>query len=232
MKVFLAADWVNLILVSWKASPAVLEPHLPDGTRLDDYHGDVFMSFVAFEFRNTRVWGLKVPFHVNFPEMNLRFYVKANGKRGVVFIRELVPNPAIALVARWLYNEPYASCSMQAISDVSEASIRVRHTLRHKGKQYRVEVVGTNAPIIPGTESLEHFLKEHDLGYGKSRVGNILTYRVEHPQWSTYSIQEYRCDVDFGEVYGSKWSFLSSQEPANVLLARGSEVKVFEPVGE
>ena len=231
MKVLLTADWVNLILVSWKVSPAVLEPHLPDGTRLDNYHGDAFISFVAFEFRNTKVLGLKVPFHVNFPEINLRFYVNAHGKRGVVFIREFVPSPAIALVARWLYNEPYTACPMQAISDVSEESIRVRYALRYKDKQYLMEVIGANAPIIPGTKSLDHFLKEHELGYGRSHAGNTLTYRVEHPEWSTYSIQEYRCDVDFGKVYGSQWSFLSSQEPANVLLAKGSEVKVFKPVG-
>ena len=231
MKIFLTADWVNLILVSWKVDQTVLESHLPRGTRLDEYYRDVFVSFVAFEFRNTRVRGLTVPLHVNFPEINLRFYAKADGKRGVVFIHELVPSPAAVLVARWLYNEPYASCPMRASSDVSGESIRVRYAFRYQGTPYQVEAVGQNAPFTPSAESLEHFLKEHELGYGMSRAGTTLTYRVEHPHWSIYPIQEYHCDVEFGRIYGDQWSFLGSQKPANVMLARGSGVKVFEPVG-
>ena len=230
MNIFLTADWVNLIIVSWRVAPAVLEPYLPPGTTLDEYHGDVFISCVAFEFRQTRVRGLTVPLHVNFPEINLRFYAKASGKRGVVFLRELVPSPAIVLVARWLYHEPYASCPMRATSDLSGPCISVRHAFRYKGTPYRVEAVGQNAPFVPSVESLEHFLKEHERGYGTSRRGTMLTYRVEHPRWSVYPIQEYRCDVKFGRVYGDQWAFLEDQRPANVMLAQGSGVSVFEPV--
>ena len=49
--------------------------------------------------------------------MNLRFYVRRKSpdgwRRGVVFIRELVPRPAIALIARAFYGENYIAVPMK-----------------------------------------------------------------------------------------------------------------------
>lgn len=229
MNAFLTAQWINLILVSWKVAPSLLEPHLPRGTILDDYQGSVFVSLVAFEFRQTRVKGLSIPWHVNFPEVNLRFYVKGPKGRGVVFLREFVPSPAIVLVARWRYHEPYAACPIRAVSHLSGGALHAQYRLRRGGRSYRIEATGEATPLVPGAESLEHVLKEHERGYGRTPQGDTLMYRVTHPAWELYPIQAFHCDVDFGAVYGDAWSGLSAQPPANVMLSRGSAVTVFEP---
>src|SRR5450432_2463378 len=101
--VFLKAEWNNLIMASYTIEPALLKPYLPRYTELDFYNGNTYVSLVGFMFNNTRIPGMKIPFHVNFEEVNLRFYVryKDNGewKRGVVFIKEIVPKLAISYVA-------------------------------------------------------------------------------------------------------------------------------------
>ena len=60
--------------------------------------------------------GVKIPFHVNFEEVNLRFYVKRleNGvyKKGVVFIKEIVPKSALTFVAKMVYDENYETLPM------------------------------------------------------------------------------------------------------------------------
>lgn len=113
MRPFLTAEWKNLILVSWAIDPSLLEARISQGTELDSHEGNTYVSLVAFEFLNTRVRGVAIPGHRDFIEVNLRFYVRRDDRRGVVFIKEIVPKPMIAWVARTVYGEPYEtwSCS-------------------------------------------------------------------------------------------------------------------------
>src|SRR5471030_1643955 len=104
--VFLTAEWRHLAMLNYEINPQILAPFVPIGTELDFWDGKAFVSVVGFLFQNTRVLGIPIPFHRNFEEVNLRFYVrrKAEGewRRGVVFVKELVPRWAIAATARAL----------------------------------------------------------------------------------------------------------------------------------
>src|ERR1700733_4846171 len=108
-KRFLQAQWTNLLMLNYEVDPEILKPYLPPATELDLWQGKALVSMVGFLFKNTRVFGVKWPLHVNFEEVNLRFYVRHfNGtewKRGAVFISEIVPKRVISLMANTLYNE-------------------------------------------------------------------------------------------------------------------------------
>src|SRR5437867_5754320 len=98
-------------MLTWRVDPALLRPFVPHGTELDLWNGHALVSLVGFRFRRTRVLGVAVPFHVNFDEVNLRMYVRAERdgevRHGVTFLREVVSLPLVALVARGMYDEPY-----------------------------------------------------------------------------------------------------------------------------
>src|SRR5262245_39598094 len=114
---FLTAHWCDLAMLNYEVSPAVLSDLIPAGTELDSWGGHTFVSMVGFRFLRTRVLGLAVPGHSNFDEVNLRFYVRRNAhdgwRRGVVFVKEIVPHRAIAWLARALYNENYVALPMR-----------------------------------------------------------------------------------------------------------------------
>ncbi len=115
---FLTAEWRNLIFANYAIDRRVLEPLVPYGTELDEFEGVCYGSLVGFYFQKVRLFGqLSVPFHREFEEFNLRFYVQrkteTGWKRGVVFVKEIVPKLAITLVARTLYGEPYATHPMR-----------------------------------------------------------------------------------------------------------------------
>src|SRR5262245_9199655 len=114
---FLTAEWRYLAMINYEVDPAILHPYIPRGTELDRWQGRTFVSLVGFLFLKTRVLGLWVPFHSDFEEVNLRFYVRRRApdgwRRGVVFIREVVPRRAIATVARVFYNENYVARRMR-----------------------------------------------------------------------------------------------------------------------
>src|SRR5881227_3140759 len=100
---FFSAEWRYLAMLNYEIDPAILRPLVPAGTELDGWGGVVYVSMVGFLFLRTRVLGVSIPGHRNFEEVNLRFYVrrKVDGawRRGVVFVKEIVPRRAIAAVA-------------------------------------------------------------------------------------------------------------------------------------
>src|SRR5579871_3872040 len=110
--IFLTAEWRNLLLFNYAVDPGLLASLVPRGTGIDPFEGVAFISLVAFEFNRTHLRGFAVPFHQAFEEVNLRFYVRRGEKRGVVFIRELVPKRAVAAIARLIFNENYSYAPM------------------------------------------------------------------------------------------------------------------------
>jgi uncharacterized protein len=104
-------------MLNYVVDPRLLAPLVPLGTELDFENGETFLSLVGFLFLDTRLLGLPIPMHRDFEEVNLRFYVRRKSadtwRRGVVFIRELVPRRAIAFLARACYGENYVALPMK-----------------------------------------------------------------------------------------------------------------------
>ncbi|MFO0879694.1 MAG: DUF2071 domain-containing protein [Gemmataceae bacterium] len=223
---FLTAEWRNLFLVTYAVPPALLAKRLPPGLDLDTRDGSAFVSLVAFEFLNTRVMGIGWPGYRNFGELNLRFYVRHGQERGVVFIREFVPQTFVAWVARVLYNEPYLAAPIVAERHEHPDRIDMRYRLTYAGRTHHIAVTGARPAFRPSDDSLEHFFKEHHWGFGVTRAGKPIRYEVQHPVWDVYPVQNYSLDVDFGAVYGPEWAFLGTAKPFSTVLAVGSEIAV------
>lgn len=223
---FLTARWCNLGLITYEVDQALLRPVLPPGCEPDLLDGRAFASFVMFDFLDTRVRGIRWPGHVNFPEINLRCYVRSGGDRGVCFIREMVPRRLIAWIARAVYNEPYIATRMSSRTTEDAHGIEALHRFWFAGRWHSAAIRGRRPPIRPPSDSVEHFFKEHTWGFGRARSGLLRRYRVHHPVWDIYPDAEVELDVDFAAVYGPSWGGLNRDRPFSVIFAAGSEVSV------
>lgn len=228
MKKFLTANWQNLIMANYEVEPNLLAEFVPQGTALDFYEGKCFASLVAFNFVNTKVLGVSVPYHIDFEEVNLRFYVKSETKeetrRGVVFVKEIVPRPAIAWIARAFYGEPYETWKMGHAHAENELSY-----FWSKGDcQNSITVEFDSSLGVPAENSHAEFIIEHYWGYTKRDINRTDEYKVEHPKWEIFDVTYAEIDIDFGFTYGERFDFLTDTEPASVLLAKGSEVAVYK----
>lgn len=232
-RVFLTAEWRDLIIASYAVDPGLLEKRLPPGLELDLFEGRAVCSLVGFRFLNTRVLGVTWPGYVNFPEINLRFYVleKSGEKRGVVFVRELVTSRFVAAVARGLYNEPYSKARISERVEKGGDSARVGYEFAIDGGVGRMSVEADAAAAVPGEDSAEHWFKEHQWGYGVTRRGMALRYEVRHPVWACHRVRSAVIDVDWGRVYGAEWAGMRSAKPLSVVLAAGSEIAVLGAEG-
>ena len=232
---FLTADWRYLALLNYEIDAALLQPLVPAGTELDDWQGRTFVSVVGFLFLDTRVLGIPIPFHRNFEEVNLRFYVRHRGpegwRRAVVFVRELVPRAAIAFTARTVYGEQYVSVPMTHAIEFANGNdgqpTRVTYGWRFNGRENRIDVrvQGDAHSLEPGSQ--EEFIAEHYWGYTRGRDGATREYRVEHAPWRVWTGADARLDCDAAGLYGSQFVDCLRSTPASAYLADGSSVTVF-----
>ncbi len=228
---FLTARWVDLGIVTYAVDPSLVAPFMPPGLEPDvwpAFAGQALVSLVAFDFLDTRVKGIRIPGHVNFPEVNLRFYVRdpRTSDQGVCFIRELVPRHAIAWVAKRIYNEPYQVATMRSrVEEVGEIR-RIEHHFTVRGCQSSLIVSGSATRRIPPEGDLARFLTQKLFGFGRDHKGRTLRYRVDHPVWELHDRAVADVNVDFARVYGSAWRILNDARPVSVVLAKGSEVRV------
>lgn len=215
-------------MANYEVDPELLADRVPMGTEIDLHEGRCFVSLVGFMFLDTRVMGFLVPFHVNFEEVNLRFYVKHDTgeevRRGVVFVKEIVPKSAIAAVARTLYGEPYERWKMSNYRDGEH----VRYTWEKGGCTNTISVKRGETLGVPTSGSHGEFIIEHYWGYTKRGGNRTDEYKVEHPKWELYEAAEPHIDVDLGATYGEKFAFLTNTEPYSVLLAKGSDIAVYK----
>ncbi|MBB4803767.1 uncharacterized protein YqjF (DUF2071 family) [Flavobacterium nitrogenifigens] len=227
---FLKAEWKNLALFNYEVDAKILEKYLPAGTEIDIWNNKCYVSLVGFMFQNTKVLGLKVPFHVDFEEVNLRFYVKRfeNGewKRGVVFIKEIVPKKAITFIANTLYQEHYETQKMRHEIHENENTNTFIYQWKNDKEWNTIEIETKKDLSQIEIDSEAEFITEHYFGYTKIDEKTTFEYEVTHPRWEQMKVLNHRVDIDFEKNYGSDFTFLQTQKPISVFLAKGSKITV------
>jgi uncharacterized protein len=231
-KEFLTAEWKHLAMLNFEVEPSLLLPFVPSGTELDRWNGKLLVSVVGFLFLKTRVFGVPIPFHRDFEEVNLRFYVRCKAddgwRRGVVFIKEIVPRSAIALTARALYNEPYLALAMShQIVSKSGRMQSIKYSWHFHGRENSLAIRTRGEPQHVQEGSEAEFITEHYWGYNTQRTGETLEYQVEHPCWRFYDVADAKLDCDIAGLYGKQFCDSLDCKPASSFLAEGSEVTVY-----
>ena len=227
---FLTAEWRKLAIANYKIDPTVLAPYVPKGTELDLWQDRCYVSLIGFRFINTKVLGLKIPGHVNFEEVNLRFYVRrqvgVEWRRGVVFIKEIVPKYAITWVANTLYQEHYETCPMRSNWDVGPNQQHITYEWKRGSEWQKIAVQASSQgqDLVAGSE--EEFITEHYWGYAAPNQRKTNEYEVTHPRWQVYPVESYDIELDFATNYGQDFAFLQEQAPTSVMLAEGSAITV------
>jgi uncharacterized protein YqjF (DUF2071 family) len=226
---FLTANWRYLVMLNFAVDPEVLKPLVPSGTELDFYDGQTFLSVVGFLFLDTRVMGLPIPRHRDFEEVNLRFYVRRQSldqwRRGVAFIRELVPRRAIALIARTFYGEPYSAMPMRHSLEHQDGRVSAEYQWRRGTCWETLGMTATGQSRPSDQGSHEEFITEHYWGY-TARRGGLSEYQVEHPRWKVWTAETWKFEADVATLYGPQFVEALSAPAVSAFIAEGSHIQV------
>lgn len=234
-KPFLTAAWRFLVMANYDIDPALLAPWVPHGTELDPFEGRALISVVGFLFQDTKIKGYTVPWHRNFEQVNLRFYVKkrhqGGWRRGVVFLRELVGKRAVVWIAKRCYGEPYRRVPIEhriVTRPLSGSVMEVAYRWWITSQENRLHAQFQGAPQFPVEATEPHFIIEHYWGYTTRTTGITQEYQVTHPPWRIWVPTSY--EVAFpsaASLWGRDVADVVTQKPRSVLVSEGSSVVVF-----
>src|SRR5438477_1094916 len=226
---FLTANWRYLAMLNFVVDPKIVAPLVPPGTELDFENGETFLSVVGFLFLDTRILGLPIPLYRDFEEVNLRFYVRKKSadtwRRGVVFVRELVPRRAIAVVARAFYGEKYLALPMKHEIEHVDLRLNVEYSWRRGRKWESLKMTASVEPQIIPAGSHADFITEHYWGYTCVRA-RCSEYRVERPRWKIWNAEKFELRADITALYGEQFAETLSQPPRSAFIDDGSPISV------
>ena len=227
--IFLRAEWANLIMLNYAVDAALLESFVPPGTQLDEFNGKTYVSLVGFEFNRSRVLGVRIPFHQSFEEVNLRFYVKRSSRRGVVFVRELVPKYAVATIARIAFGENYSRVAMSRHAETLVGDdLRVEYRWGRREQCCSMQIETEGAAFLPPDGSDSQFITEHYWGYAVQPDGSCLEYEVQHPRWRVRRAKRAVLSGSLAPFYGVDFAKTLSRTPDSAFLAEGSDVAIMK----
>lgn len=211
---FLSAEWRKLAIANYVVDKTILQKYLPYKTELDTWNGDCYASLIGFMFLKTKLKDLPIPFHQNFEEVNIRFYVryKDNGiwKRGVTFNKEIVPKHALTFVANTIYKEPYETMPMKHSWALDNNKLEVEYNWKKvRWNSFKITADATQLPLLKNSK--EEFINEHYWGYTQAGPNLCSAYEVQHPRWNMYKVLDHSIDVDFEKIYGAEFSFLKNK---------------------
>jgi uncharacterized protein YqjF (DUF2071 family) len=229
---FLTAEWNNIVMLNYAVDASLLERFVPAGTELDLFEGKSYLSLIGFEFKRTRLFGFPIPFHGSFEEVNLRFYVKRSSRRGVAFIRELVPRYAVAAVARLAFNENYSCVPMahRIEAGANGGVAKAEYVWRAGRERFGMRIETEGVSFLPQEGSASQFITEHYWGYAGQPDGGCLEYEVQHPRWCVWTARRAGFSGNANSLYGPEIAQVLMHDPDSAFLAKGSSVTVFKGV--
>jgi uncharacterized protein len=178
--------WSELLLAHWPAEAAALQPIVPPGVSLDTFDGQAWLSVVPFQMSHVRLRALPtIPTTGTFPELNLRTYVTAGGKPGILFLSLDASSRLAVWGARRFFHLPYyhARMSMQRTGDmITYASQRAGRGERSVAVHVSYQPTGPAAIATPGT--LDDWLTARYCLYTVDGAGRTVRAEVQHAPWA------------------------------------------------
>jgi uncharacterized protein YqjF (DUF2071 family) len=174
--------WHDLLFAHWPMPAEAVESTLPAGVELDLFDGDAWIGIVPFRMTNVAPRGVpSLPGISEFPEINVRTYVKARGRSGVYFFSLDAANALAVRAARLLLNLPYYRASIAVTRRAGEIEFESRRDGGSATFHATYEPLGE--PFVPMRGSLEYFLTERYCLYHFNRRGVPYRLDIHHPPW-------------------------------------------------
>jgi uncharacterized protein YqjF (DUF2071 family) len=232
----MTAWWRDLAFFNYELEPTLLTARVPPGTELDLWHGRALVSLIGLRFLNLRVRGFPVPGHMGFEQINLRFYVKqplGNGdwRRGVVFIKEMVPKALIVPLARLMFGEPYLRRPTRHTAEPADGGrgFQVRYEWKEQNSWHGMTGRGTGQPSVFAPGSVEEFVTERYSGYNYHRSRGTAEFRTQHPPWLLWPLHDAHLTGNAADIVAPELAAHLRRPPHSAFMAQGSAVAVFPP---
>lgn len=215
----LSQIWQNLLFIHWEVSFEQLRSVVPESLEIDTYDGKAWIAIVPFDMKKVTFNGIPpVPMLSDFPEINVRTYVKHGEKPGVWFFSLDVPSKFAVWTARTFFHLPYRYAKVRVTE--GDDGIHYEHSMETAAFTARYKPVFTDSY---NDSSFETWATERYCLYCKSRAGNLYRTEVQHQKWP---LQKAEIDMQTNTLLDN-WD-LGSQHPS-VLFSKHIDVLAYAP---
>jgi uncharacterized protein len=176
--------WTDLAFLHWPLPAAALRPLVPAALEIDTFDGDAWVGVVPFRMEATRLrWLPPIPTATDFPELNVRTYVRAGGRAGVWFFSLDAASRLAVFGARRFLGLPYFHAAMAVRADESGVHYESRRARAGGSAEFQASYrpAGPLFHSRPGT--LVHWLTERYCLFGQRRSGLCYRLDIAHQPW-------------------------------------------------
>jgi uncharacterized protein len=178
--------WSDLVFLHWRVPTELLKPLIPGALELDTFGGEAWVALTAFEMCDVAVRGAPpVPTATNFPELNVRTYVKHDGRPGVWFFSLDAGSWVAVMGARTITNLPYYHARMSC-ERVSETDVTFDSERTHPGApraEFRAWYRPTGDVYESAPESFDFWCTERYCLFSVAPDRQLLRLDIEHKRW-------------------------------------------------
>ena len=223
----LSMSWHDLLFMHWPISAEKLWPLIPPTLRLDTFDGSAWLGVVPFRMSGVRPRFLPGISRVSdFPELNLRTYVSADGKPGIWFFSLDAHNPVAVRIARATFKLPYYDARMSCRT--SGGSVFYDSARIHRNAppaRFRGAYRPTGETFESRSGTLEDFLTERYCLYAADARGTVRRGDIHHEMWPLQTAEADTRALDMTSQIGVK---LPDTEPL-LHFARRLDVVAWPP---
>jgi uncharacterized protein len=177
--------WHDLLFAHWPIEPAMLRDKVPSEFPLDVFDDTAWLGIVPFHMTNVAPRGVpSLPWISEFPELNVRTYVRVNEKPGIYFFSLDAGSTLAVQAARSLLNLPYYTAAMRVTSETDGIEYESHRDDSSSPATFFARYRPVGAPFEAAGGSLEYFLTERYCLYNRDHSGAPYRLEIHHPPWS------------------------------------------------
>jgi uncharacterized protein YqjF (DUF2071 family) len=176
--------WHDLLFAHWPVAAVALRGLVPPEFTIDLFEGEAWVGIVPFHMTNVAPRGVpSLPWVSEFPELNVRTYVRVGDRPGVYFLSLDAGSSLAVWAARTFLNLPYYSAAMS----VTATAAGIEYESRRGGTDRPGEFIGAYEAAGPAfnaqPSSLDYFLTERYCLYHRSRRIGPYRLDIHHLPW-------------------------------------------------
>jgi len=218
--------WVDVVFLHWAYDPMVVQRLLPAGVTVDALHGSAWVGLVPFDMEGLGFPGLTpLPLVGTFPEVNVRTYVRAGGRRAVWFFSLDVDRLLPMVVARHLYHLNYCAGRVTHRRSGNIITSRVERRWPRSSDRATTSIDLATGPAIDPADELAQFLTARWGLISAARRGGLRHARVEHPPWPLHQAEVLHLDDHLLVAAGLS----APTVPPHVMWSPGVDVRIGRP---
>lgn len=213
-------EWNRLIFLHFEVPFDVLRALVPDALELDAFEGKYYISVVPFSMEKIRPRYLPaVGFISNFDEINVRTYVKKEGKAGVYFLNIEGGKTLSVFVSKKLSGLPYEKATMKRKEEM--------YTSSNAKKKFQLEANYTIGEKVQQKTPLQIWLTERYCLYVYVN-NNLYRYQIHHEEWElkTIAFEQLKVDYQLAGIHLTEKNVIAPNYADGIRVVAWSKEKV------